>query len=89
MFNQINKPMILKIIRLYEAKDVITKMYLRNKLQTLKMGENEFVTKHIHTFRSLLEQLFVVRSLVVDEDVLSLMGNMPINYKIFISSLKR
>jgi hypothetical protein len=38
----------------------------------------------------LLEQLFVVKSIVVDEDVVkSLMGNMPINYKTFISSLKR
>jgi hypothetical protein len=82
--------MMLKIITLYESKDAITKMYLRNKLQTLKMGENEVVTKHIHTFKSLLEQLFVVRSLVAYEDVvLSLMGNMPINYKTFISSLKR
>ncbi len=90
IYNQIHKPMMLKIITLYESKDAITKMYLRNKLQTLKMGENEVVTKHIHTFKSLLEQLFVVRSLVAYEDVvLSLMGNMPINYKTFISSLKR
>jgi hypothetical protein len=32
MYNQVHKPMMLMIIKLYESKDVITKMYLRNKL---------------------------------------------------------
>jgi hypothetical protein len=46
------------------------------------MSENESVTKHIHTFRSLLEQLSTIKSLMVNEDVVkSLMGNMPINYQ--------
>ncbi len=37
-----------KLIILYEYKYAITKMCLRNKFQTLKMGENESVTKHTH-----------------------------------------
>ncbi len=32
MYNQVHKPMMFMIIKLYESKDVITKMYLRNKL---------------------------------------------------------
>lgn len=79
-----------KLIRLYEYKYAITKMcLLRNKFQTLKMGENESVTKHTHIFMSLLE-LFATASLVTNEDDLfSLMRCMPINYKTFISSLRR
>jgi len=79
-----------KIITLYEYKYAIIKMCLRNKFQTLKMGENESVTKHIHIFMSLLEELFATASLVTHEDdVFSLMRHMPINYRTFINSLRR
>ncbi len=79
-----------KLIILYEYKYAITKMCLRNKFQTLKMCENESVTKHIHIFMSLLEELFAIASLVTNEDdVFSLMKHMPINYRTYISSLRR
>jgi hypothetical protein len=37
-----------ELIRSCEFLNVITNMYLKDKLQTLKMGKNESVTKHIH-----------------------------------------
>jgi hypothetical protein len=39
-----------ELTNLFEAQDAITKMYLRDKLATLKMKENESMTKHIHAF---------------------------------------
>ena len=33
-------------------------MYLKDKCHTLKIKENDSVTKHIHVFRARLEQLF-------------------------------
>jgi hypothetical protein len=63
--------------------DVLIKMYLKDKLHTLKMKENKIITKHIHVFQTLLEQLSN------DEIVLSLMRSMIFRYRNLISSLKR
>jgi hypothetical protein len=46
-----------ELIRLFETQDAITKMYLHDKLATLKMRENESMIKHIHAFRSLLKPI--------------------------------
>jgi hypothetical protein len=63
-----------ELCRLYEAQDFVTKMYLKERPTTLKMKENESVTKHIHTFRSLLNQLFVASAPLSDKDsVIALM----------------
>jgi hypothetical protein len=40
----------LELIQIFESKDAVTKMFLKGKLQTLKMKEGENVTKHIHKF---------------------------------------
>jgi len=65
-------------------------MFLKKKLQTLKMKESENVTKHIHKFWSLLQQLIVAGTLVQDyEAVLSLMKSMPTSYRLFISSFRQ
>jgi replication initiation and membrane attachment protein DnaB len=65
-------------------------MYLKNKLQTLKMKEGDNMTKHIHKFTSLLEQLSLVRTLVSnDEAMFSLLKSMPMSYKKIISSFKQ
>ncbi len=39
----------LELIQIFESKDAVTKMFLKGKLQTLKMKEGN-VTKHIHKF---------------------------------------
>jgi hypothetical protein len=39
-----------ELIKFYEAKDVVIKMHLKNKLQSLKMREIDNVAKHIHSF---------------------------------------
>jgi hypothetical protein len=44
-----------KLIQLFESQDVVTKMYLKDKLHTLKMKENESVMKHMYVFRAILE----------------------------------
>ncbi len=43
-----------KLTRLYESKDEMTKMYLRDKLQTFKMKENENTTKHLNLIRKII-----------------------------------
>jgi len=74
----------------FESQDAITKMYLKDKLHTLKMKENESVTKHIHVFRSHLEQLSTTRCLTQDDEaILSLMRSLLPSYRSFISSLRR
>jgi hypothetical protein len=51
------------LIKLFESQDVVTKMYLKNELHTLKMKENGNMTKHT-------EQLSTIGSLLLnDEDV--------------------
>jgi hypothetical protein len=39
-----------ELTKLFEAQDAITKMYLHDKLATLKMKENENMIKHIRAF---------------------------------------
>jgi hypothetical protein len=41
-------------------------MFLKDKLQTLKMKEGENVTKHIHKIWSLFQQLIVAGTFVQD-----------------------
>jgi len=77
-------------IRLFESLDAFTKMFLNDKMQTLKMREGDNVTKHIHNFRSLLKQLSVVGALVSnDEVILSLMKSLPFSFHYLISSMQR
>jgi len=42
---------------LFEFQDAITKRILKYNLQNLKFKEDENVTKPIHTFKSMSEQL--------------------------------
>ena len=77
-----------ELCRLYEAHDSITKMYLREQLFTLKMKSNDNMTKHLHAFRALLDQLSTTGSPMSDEDsVLSLMQSMPLSYSNFLISI--
>jgi hypothetical protein len=81
----------VELCKLYEAKDVVITMHLKDKLQSLKMRESNSVTKHIHLFQVILKQLILHGSLVDDDDdaILSLMRSMPNSYKHFLSTLKR
>ena len=55
----------------------------------LKMKENESMTKHLHTFRTLLDQLSTASSPMSDEDaVLALMRSMPPSYRNFLISIR-
>jgi len=55
---------------IFEYQDGVTKMFLKNNIQTLKMKEGEIIAKHIHTFRSKWEQLSIVRALIFEKDIL-------------------
>jgi hypothetical protein len=67
-----------ELIKLFESQDVVTKMYLKNKLHTLKMKENENMMKHIHVFCALIEQLFAIGALLLNDTyVFSLIHSMP------------
>jgi hypothetical protein len=55
-----------KLTRLYESKDEMTKMYLRDKFTNF---QNKGKWEHHKTFKSLLEKLFTTRSLVLYKDV--------------------
>jgi hypothetical protein len=79
-----------KLTRLFESQDVVTKMYPKDKLHTLKMKESDSVKKHIHIFRAHLEHLLIVGTTILDDKiVLTLMRNMPPSCQTFINSLKR
>jgi hypothetical protein len=43
------------VTKLFEPQNVVMKMHLKNKLHTLKMRENENITKYIHMFCALIE----------------------------------
>jgi hypothetical protein len=43
-----------EVFNLFEVHDSTTKMYLMERLTTLKMKENETMTKHVHNFKSFL-----------------------------------
>jgi hypothetical protein len=65
-------------------------MYLKDKLQTLKMREYENVTKHIHLFQAFFEQLVTIGALKLgDEMIPSKMKTMSPSYKKFIDLLKK
>jgi len=54
------------------------------------MRETDSVTKHVHNFHSILEQLASIGSPVDDEDaILSLMRSMPSGYKPYLTTLRR
>ena len=75
--------------RLFESQDTVTKMYLKDKLHTLKMKENNSVRKHIDIFHAYLQQLSATSSQVSDDKfILNLMRSMPPTYITFISSMR-
>ena len=41
-----------ELLKLSESHDDVTKIYMKDKLHTLKMKENESVAKHIHIVHS-------------------------------------
>ncbi len=42
-----------EVFNLFEVHDLITKIYLMERLTTLKTKENETMMKHVHNFKSL------------------------------------
>jgi hypothetical protein len=44
-------------------------MFLYDKMQTFQMKKNDNITKHMHTLKSLLEQLFATRTLILNDVV--------------------
>lgn len=79
-----------EVTRICGSQDKVTKMHLKDKLHTLKIKESDNGTKHVHLFRSYLENSAAIGCLLSDDEaILALMRSLPPSYKIFISSLKR
>jgi hypothetical protein len=66
---------------LFESQDAITKRILNIIYKLLKLKEDENVTKPIHTFKSMSEQLLTTMAPIFKEDhvIPSLMKSMPLN----------
>ena len=78
-----------ELCRLFESHDSVTKMYLLEQLTISKMKDNDSMIKHLHTFRTLLDQLSAAGSPMSDEDnVLALMRSMPSSYRKFLISIR-
>ncbi len=77
----------LELNRLFESLDAL---FLNYKMQTLKNEEGDNVTKHIHNFKSLLEELIAACARVLDDEaIFSLMRSMPFSFHNLISSMQR
>lgn len=59
-----------ELIKLFESHGVVPKMFLKDKLHTLKMKENESIVKHIHNRRAHLEQLLATSSAIHDDEAI-------------------
>jgi len=91
IFNSVNHPLMhdSNFVTCMRQKMSFFRMYLQDKLQSLKMRDTDNVTKHVHTFCSILEPASI-ESLVDEEDaILSLMKSMPSVYKPYLTTLKR
>lgn len=78
-----------KLSDLYQAQDAVTRMYLLDELQTLKMKEGDSVTKHVHVFKTLIDQLSAAGLAVDDENqYLQLMRSMPESFRTPMSTLR-
>jgi len=57
---------------------------------TLKAREDHSITKHIHTFKSLLEQLVTIGALISNnETIFPLMKNTPFSFQNILSSMTK
>lgn len=64
-------------------------MFLKDELQTLQIKEGESVTKHVHHFTTLMDQLSAAGSNMADEDqFLALMRSMLNIYRPLLTSLR-
>lgn len=78
-----------KLSTLYQSQAAVTKMYLKDELQTLQMKEGESVTKHVHQFKTLVDQLSAAGVNTSDEDqFLALMRSMPNSFRPMLTSLR-
>jgi hypothetical protein len=78
-----------EVFNFFEVHDLMTKMYLMERLTTLKMKENEIMMKHVHNFKSFLNELSVARNPTKDENIVfTLMRSMPLFFYSFLVSIR-
>jgi hypothetical protein len=56
-----------KLVDLYQAKSLVNKLFLWNKLYALRMGDGDSVSKHLNAFNTIVNQLNLV-GVKMDED---------------------
>ncbi len=57
----------------YDEHDLVTKMYLKDKLATIKIKEGINLIKFIHSFQALLDQLSSIGGPMFNDEVFILM----------------
>ncbi|RDX71500.1 hypothetical protein CR513_49144, partial [Mucuna pruriens] len=86
VFSSVAKKKIAKdiwdaFIKLYEVKSLHTKIFLKRKLYTLRMGESTSVTDHINQLNTLFAQLSAVDfNIVENERAELLLQSLPDSY---------
>ncbi len=55
-----------ELFKMFESQDVVTKLFLKDDLQTLEMKDGEIVIKYFQFVWSSLEQLSIARAPVTD-----------------------
>ena len=67
--------------KLYEAKSLYNKIFLKRKLYTLRMSKSTSVTEHINTLKTLFSQLSAIKhSIEKKECVELLLQGLPDSY---------
>ncbi|KAH9801106.1 hypothetical protein KPL71_000900 [Citrus sinensis] len=76
------------LTKLYEAKSLHNKIFLKRKLHTLRMAESTMVTDHINTLKTLFSQLTTLgHNIEENERAELLLQSLPDSYDQFIINL--
>jgi hypothetical protein len=67
-----------KLGKLYQSKSLVNKLFLRNKLYSLRMRDGDSVVEHLNAFNIVVSQLVSIGIKISDEDkCISLLCSLP------------
>src|ERR1700722_55849 len=79
----------LKLCKVYEAKGLAAKIFLRRKFFNMKLKEGDSMQSHINYVRELADQLDAIGAPVTDEDIaMTLLCSLPEQYDPLIVALE-
>jgi len=78
-----------KLENIYEAKNTTNRLILKKRLSTLHMGNNDNMTDYLDKFRTTLEELEAVGSILEEEDkIATLLNSLPDSFENLVVSLE-